>query len=82
MPNIKPVTDLKNYDDVLRDIAVGEPVFLTENGRGRYVLIEMREYERQHAEFKLLSELMKADQSVKERGWLSQEDVEKELGLK
>ena len=82
MFNIKPVTDLKNYDDVLRDIAVGEPVFLTENGRGRYVLIEMREYERQHAEFKLLSELMKADQSVKERGWLSQEDVEKELGLK
>ena len=81
MPNIKPVSDLQNYNDLLRDIAVGEPVYLTENGKGRYVLIEMREYERQQAEFKLLSELMKADESVKERGWLSQEDVERELDL-
>jgi malate/lactate dehydrogenase len=81
MPNIKPVTDLQNYNDVLRDIAVGEPVFLTENGKSRYVLIEMREYERQKAEFQLLSELMKADESVKARGWLTQEDVERELGL-
>ena len=28
MPNIKPVSDLRNYTEVLRDIAVGEPVFL------------------------------------------------------
>ena len=25
MPNIKPVSDLRNYNEVLRDIAVGEP---------------------------------------------------------
>ena len=31
MPNIKPVSDLRNYTEVLRDIAVGEPVFLTKN---------------------------------------------------
>ena len=29
MPNIKPVSDLRNYGDVLRDVAVGQPVFLT-----------------------------------------------------
>ncbi|MCL2698301.1 MAG: prevent-host-death protein [Oscillospiraceae bacterium] len=81
MPIIKPVTDLQNYNDVLRDIAVGEPVFLTENGRGRYVIIEMREYERQQAELQLLCELMKADESVKAHGWLTQEEVERELGL-
>jgi predicted RNA-binding protein YlxR (DUF448 family) len=81
MPNIKPVTDLQDYNNVLRDIAVGEPIFLTENGRSRYVLIEMQEYERQQAKFKLLSELMKADESVKTRGWLTQEEVERELGL-
>ena len=34
MPNIKPISDLRNYTEVLRDIAVGEPVFLTKNGRG------------------------------------------------
>ena len=47
MPNIKPVSDLRNYNEVLRDISVGQPVFLTKNGRGRYVIIDMDDYEKQ-----------------------------------
>ncbi len=39
MPNIKPISDLRNYSDVLRDVSVGAPVFLTKNGRGRYAII-------------------------------------------
>ena len=35
MPTIKPVSDLRNYGEVLRDVAVGQPVFLTKNGHGR-----------------------------------------------
>ena len=58
MPNIKPVSDLRNYNEVLRDIAVGEPVFLTKNGRGRYAIVDMEEYEQTHATIKLLSELL------------------------
>lgn len=27
MPNIKPISDLRNYNEVLRDITIGEPVF-------------------------------------------------------
>jgi hypothetical protein len=27
MPNIKPISDLRNYGEVLRDVAVGAPVF-------------------------------------------------------
>ena len=38
MPNIKPISDLRNYTEVLRDVAVGAPVFLTKNGRGRYAI--------------------------------------------
>ena len=34
MPNIKPVSDLRNYTEVLRDVSVDAPVFLTKNGRG------------------------------------------------
>ena len=45
MPNIKPVSDLRNYNEVLNDIAVGEPVFLTKNGRGRYAILDIKEYE-------------------------------------
>ena len=54
MPNIKPVSDLRNYNEVLNDIAVGEPVFLTKNGRGRYAILDIREYEKLHAELKLV----------------------------
>lgn len=36
MPNIKQISDRRNYMVVLRNIAVGEPVFLTENGRGKF----------------------------------------------
>ena len=46
MPNIKPVSDLRNYAEVLKEIAVDEPVFLTKNGRGRYVIVDMEEYEK------------------------------------
>lgn len=81
MPNIKPVSDLRNYTEVLQDIAVGEPVFLTKNGRGRFVILDMEEYEREKAELKLLTELAKGERSAQEKGWLSQEDVERELGI-
>lgn len=42
MPDIKPISDLRNYSDVLRDVSVGAPVFLTQNGRGRYAIIDIR----------------------------------------
>jgi prevent-host-death family protein len=80
MPNIKPVSDLRNYTEVLRDIAVGEPVFLTKNGRGRYVLVDMQEYEEMCAAIRLLSELNKGQRSGQEQGWLTVDEVEKSLG--
>ena len=40
MPNIKPISDLRNYTEVLHDVAVGAPVFLTKNGRGRYAIVD------------------------------------------
>ena len=29
MPNIKPISDLRNYSEVLRDVSIDSPVFLT-----------------------------------------------------
>lgn len=74
MPNIRPVSDLRNYTEVLRDIAVGEPVFLTKNGRGRYAIVDMEEYEKTQAMLKLLSELSKGERSGNEKGWLTIDD--------
>ena len=76
MPNIKPVSDLRNYTEVLRDIGVGEPVFLTKNGRGRFVILDMEEYERQQATIKLLTELAKGEKTAAEKGWLSEEEAD------
>ena len=81
MPNIKPVSDLRNYNEVLRDIAVGEPVFLTKNGRGRYAIVDMEEYEKTQAILKMMKELAKGERSGLEDGWISFSDVEKELGI-
>ena len=39
MPNILPVSDLRNYNEVLKNCQVGEPLFLTKNGREEYVEI-------------------------------------------
>jgi len=46
MPNIKPVSDLRNYNEVLKDIAEGSPVFLTKNGRGKFAIMDIEEYEK------------------------------------
>lgn len=80
MPNIKPVSDLRNYNEVLRDIAVGEPVFLTKNGRGKYAIVDMEEYEKTQAVIKLMGELAKGEQSAKEKGWTDISSLEKILG--
>ena len=37
MANILPVSDLRNYNEVLKNCHKGEPVYLTKNGRGRFV---------------------------------------------
>jgi prevent-host-death family protein len=80
MPNIKPVSDLRNYNDVLRDVAAGAPVFLTKNGRGRYALVDIEEYEKTQATLKLMSELSKGEKSGKTEGWISLDEIEAELG--
>jgi prevent-host-death family protein len=81
MPNIKPISDLRNYSEVLRDVEPGSPVFLTKNGRGKYVILDLRDYEKPQATLKLMSELDKGRRSGKEKGWLSFEEVEEYLGL-
>lgn len=82
MPNIKPVSDLRNYNQVLRDVSSGDPVFLTKNGRGRFVLLDIAEYEKMQATIKLLSELARGEKSAEEQSWLSIRDLEESLGIK
>lgn len=76
MPNILPVSDLRNYNEVLKNCHVGEPVFLTKNGRGKFVVLDIEDYEKDRAEKKLLTKLHEAEEAVKEgEGWLSLDEL-------
>ena len=81
MPNIKPVSDLRNYNEVLQDVDIGRPVFLTKNGRGRYAVLDIREYEKTQATIELMAELSKGEQSAREKGWRTADEVEARLGI-
>jgi len=81
MPSIKPVSDLRNYTEVLRNISVGSPVFLTKNGRGKYVLLDMENYEKTQASLKLMAELARGRKEGETKGWKSIEKIEAALGI-
>lgn len=38
MLNIQPISELRNYTKVLKDVKKGAPVILTKNGKSRYVI--------------------------------------------
>ncbi|MBP5465326.1 MAG: type II toxin-antitoxin system prevent-host-death family antitoxin [Treponema sp.] len=78
---IKPVSDLRNYNEVLQDVADESPVFLTRNGRGGYAVLSIRDYERLTATRTLFSELKKGEDSVAETGWLDTNQVREMVGL-
>lgn len=62
--NIKPISDLRNYNVVLRDCQNGEPVFLTKNGRGKYVIMDAEQYDAIMAELRLLAKVAGAEQRI------------------
>ena len=81
MANILPVSDLRNYNEVLKHCHKGEPVFLTKNGRGRFVVMDIEDYERERAEKKLLMKLQEAEEAVKNGdGWLTLEELKAAVG--
>lgn len=81
MPNILPVSDLRNYNEVLKNCQAGEPVFLTKNGRGRFVVLDIEDYEKDRAEKKLLMKLQEAEEAVKDgEEWLSLDELKAAMG--
>ena len=81
MASILPVSDLRNYNEVLKNCQIGEPVFLTKNGRGRFVVMDIEDYERDKAEKRLLERLHEAEEAVKDgNGWLTMDELKAKVG--
>lgn len=82
LPNIKPISDLRNYTEVLKQVDVSRRVYLTRNGHGEYGILtmsEIDELDRCRAAYTLFSKLKKAEERADKDGWISAEDLEKEL---
>jgi prevent-host-death family protein len=78
MSSILPISDLRNYNEVLKNCGEGEPVFLTKNGRGRYVVMDIEDYNQVQAERKLIAKLKEAESAIKTgQEWMSLEEVKK-----
>ena len=78
MAIIKPVSDLRNYNTVLEDVSAGSPVYLTVNGRGRYIIRDIEddeEYEKTKAMLRLMGEPSEGKKSGEEEGYMSPDDV-------
>ena len=84
MPNIKPISDLRNYTEVLKEVDETNRVYLTRNGHGKYGILTMEEIDeldKYRAAYMLLTKLKEAEQEAEREGYISAEDVEKELGV-
>lgn len=67
MPQIKPISDLRNNFSKISEIVhkQDEPVFLTKNGVGDMVVMSIDCYERQMARLELYRELDIAQTEIK-----------------
>lgn len=81
MTNIRPISDLRNYTEILNEVKEDSPVYLTRNGRGEYAIIRIEELDNLKAKIKLLSQLGEGETSANKNGWISANEVELKLGL-
>lgn len=84
MPNIKPISDLRNYTSILKEVKYGERVYLTRNGIGEFAIINMKELDELDnmvALRGLLKDLDCARARADREGWIDVDEAERILGV-
>ena len=82
MPNIKPISELRNYSTLLEGVAPGDPVYLTRNGHGAYALVDIadqEDYIQTKAALEFMCEMNKGMKAGEEQGWLTADQVRARL---
>ena len=66
MPRIRPISDLRNNAAEISDFCrqTREPVYITRNGSGDMVVLNLEEYERQMALIDLYSKIAVAEREI------------------
>ena len=84
MPSILPVSDLRNYTEVLKKVDDCKRVYLTRNGHGAYAIMtiaEADEYDRMKAARALAQDLKRAEERADKEGWIDADEFDKEMGI-
>ena len=84
MPNIMPISELRNYTKVVNNVRYGNRVYLTKNGYDLITMInskELDEMEKLLAFYRFQLEVDKGERSILEEGTISSDELKKELGL-
>lgn len=81
IPNIKPISDLRNYTEVLKEVRDNHPVYLTKNECGDFAIVKIEEPDQLRASVALLAQLEEGEKSAREHGWISADDVDAAFGL-
>lgn len=78
MPNIQPISELRNYTALLETVAPGSPVYLTKNGHGAFVVVhieDQEETEKMKSALRFMCEMNKGVQAGEEEGWLTLDQI-------
>ena len=82
MPNIKPISELRNYSTLLESVSPGDPIYLTRNGHGAYALVDIADQEefiQTKAALQFMCEMNKGMRAGEEQGWLTADEVRARL---
>lgn len=84
MPSILPISDLRNYTEVLKEVDSKNRVYLTRNGHGAYTIMtvaEADELDRIRAARSLTVDLKRAEGRANREGWIDADQFDKEMGI-
>lgn len=79
MPAIKPISDLRNYTEVLKEVDTASRVYLTRNGHGAYAIMsieEADELDRIKAAYQIAADLRRAKERADREGWVSDDEIQ------
>ena len=79
MPAIKPISDLRNYTEVLKEVDAVSRVYLTRNGHGAYAIMsieEADELDRLKAAHMVVADLNRAKERAEREGWVSDDEIQ------
>ena len=71
MSHIRPVCDLENYMEVLKEVRKNQPVYLTIDWHIEYAILKIEDLYRLRASVALLAQLEEGEKSAREGGWIS-----------